>query len=70
MKNITFCIDDTILEKAQVKAKLNNTSLNSLFQDWLKSYVNNIYSLELDDFYKRTNACTDCGFTRDELNQR
>jgi len=28
------------------------------------------YSLELDDFYEKTNACTDCGFTRDELNQR
>lgn len=70
MKNITFCVDDTILVKAQIKAKMNNTSLNSLFQDWVKNYVNNVYSLELDNFYENIDAYTDRGFSRDELNER
>lgn len=70
MKNITFCVDDTILEKAKLKAKINNTSLNSIFQEWVKNYAYNNYNNELDEFYKNTKAYTDRGFSRDELNKR
>lgn len=70
MKNITFCVDETILAKAQVKAKSNNTSLNSLIQDWIKNYAINNLSKDLEEFHKKTKAYTDRGFTRDELNER
>lgn len=70
MKNITFCVDETILDKAQVKAKMNNISLNNLFQDWIKNFAYTNYDKDLEEFYKNTKAYTDRGFSRDELNER
>jgi hypothetical protein len=70
MKNITFSIDETILDKARVKARANNDSLNSLVQNWLRTYVNTQYSNEIDKFYNNTKAYTDRTYTREEMNER
>lgn len=39
MTYITFSVDETILTKAQIKAKLNNTTLDELFEQWLKDFI-------------------------------
>lgn len=39
-KSITLSADDMLIKRAREKARRENTSLNQLFRNWLKKYVN------------------------------
>jgi len=39
VKKITFHADEILINKARQKAQKENTSLNHLFQKWLKRYI-------------------------------
>jgi len=72
MKNITFKADDTLIEKARLKAKQENRSLNDVFNEWLKVYI---YPFENGKDYqsimkKLSYANTGYSFSRDEMNER
>ncbi|WP_028309787.1 DUF6364 family protein [Desulfitibacter alkalitolerans] len=72
MKNITFNIDEDVIEKARAKAQMNKTTLNSLVKEWLSDYIKNTnISRELDSFMSKTNY-VEAGrsFSRDEYNER
>jgi len=72
MKNITFKADDALIEKARLKARQENRSLNDVFNEWLKVYI---YPFEHGKDYrtimnKLSYANSGRSFTRDELNER
>ncbi|MBS3969472.1 MAG: hypothetical protein KGZ94_05065 [Clostridia bacterium] len=72
MKNITFNIDEDVIEKARAKAQMNKTTLNSLVKEWLSDYIKNTnIPRELDSFMSKTNY-VEAGrsFSRDEYNER
>lgn len=72
MKNITFSASEALIEKARLKAKKENTSLNKRFREWLEQYASrgedhqkfNLLMKQLD--YVRSGKT----FSRDELNER
>lgn len=72
MKNITFKTDDALIEKARLKAKQENRSLNELFTEWLKVYIHPFGNS--NDYQKLMNRLSYVNsgraFTRDELNER
>lgn len=72
MKNITFKADEQLIEKARLKAKMENRSLNDLFNDWLKIYIypfdhHKNYSKIMKGFLYVNSGSK---FTRDEMNER
>lgn len=72
VKNITMSADDFLIKQAREKARRENTSLNQLFRDWVKKYVNRDYiELEYDSLMKSM-ADVQAGrkFSRDEMNER
>lgn len=71
MKNITLSADENVIEKARTKARINNTTLNDLFREWLIDYIRdkNI-SDELDKFISKTSAKSKRSYSRDEYNER
>jgi len=72
MKNITFSANETLIEKAREKARLENTSLNKRFREWLELYVRR--ETQEEEFQSVINklgyAEPGKTFTRDELNER
>lgn len=39
MKNITLSADEAVIESARRRAEAENTTLNSLFREWLARYA-------------------------------
>ncbi len=39
IKNITFSAENSIIEKARIKARAEGTSLNDKFKEWVQRYV-------------------------------
>ncbi len=73
MKNITFRIDDDLLTRAKEKARKEHTSLNSIFQSWLREWTGqNEKSKNYEILMNRLNEVCESGgpFSRDELNER
>ena len=72
MKNITFSANETLIEKAREKARLENTSLNKRFREWLELYVRKENQEEEFQAIMNRLDYAEPGqtFTRDELNER
>ena len=72
MKNITLSGDETLIEKAREKARRENTTLNSVFREWLARYVG--YNGEQEEYrslMKRLSyAKPGQRFSREEMNER
>lgn len=72
LKNITLSADEKLIEAARKKAKINDTTLNDLFRQWLAGYSreNNLID-KLDIFLSKTEyVSSGRSFSRDELNER
>ena len=73
MKNITFSIDERLLEAARKYAALENTTIDAKFRQWLEDYTER---QRTDKAIATISAlqdkiCTDGRkFTRDEMNER
>lgn len=72
MKNITFSADDRLIEEARAEARRRNTTLNTLFREWLtelaarderKKAVDKLME-EMDRYHAGG------PFNRDEMNER
>lgn len=72
LKNITFSADEKSIDSAREKAINSRTTLNSLFNKWLSSYVKIGYvSNELDSFLNKISyVSSGRSFSRNELNER
>ena len=72
LKNITLSADEKLIKKAREKAKLEHTTLNESFRNWLQRYIitdkNEIKYEELMDSLSYANSGKK--FSRDELNER
>lgn len=72
LKNITFSAEEKLIESARKKARNNNTTINTVFRQWLSVYAKEQGLIsELDNYLDKT-AYVNSGrsFTRDEYNQR
>ncbi|MCC5816593.1 MAG: antitoxin [Leptospira sp.] len=73
MKNVTFRVeDDKLIEKARLKARSLNRSLNDLFLDWLKTLSNdNSKNLNYEEYISKfKHIKIDRTFSRNEMNER
>jgi predicted transcriptional regulator len=72
MRNITFSADEELIEQARDKARLQRTTLNEVFRDWLRSYTAQSASAKEFDALMRGMKHIDAGrhFSRDEMNER
>ena len=72
VKNITLSADESLIEEAREKARKQNTTLNSLFRNWLEEFAGRRdRAKEYRELMKRlSHIRVDRKFTRDELNSR
>lgn len=72
MKNVTFKADEKILQKARIRAKEENTSLNEIFNNWLEVFVKNKQNAKDYDLLMKNLNYVSSGrkFSRSELNER
>jgi len=72
MKNITFSVDEKIIEEARKQAAEENTNLNRLIREWLKQYAKRRQILaEFDRVMAKAPYFTSKRkFTRAEMNER
>ena len=72
IKNVTLSADENLIEKARECARLQKSTLNSLFRQWLfelvkqKESEDRLKSLELRIGYARSGG----KFSREEMNAR
>jgi hypothetical protein len=72
LQNVTFSAEKTLIHKARLRAKAENTTLNAEFRQWLEQYAERLHS-EAD--FMALMARLDYvnpgrSFSRDEMNER
>ncbi|TGL31539.1 antitoxin [Leptospira koniambonensis] len=72
MKNVTFRIDENLIQKARAKAIDLNKSLNELFVEWLTTFSNdNRESLDYKKYIsKYSHIKIKEKYSRDQMNER
>ncbi len=72
MKNITLSADELLIEQARKVAQARNTSLNTLFREWLSSLVDQKErEKQLKEIHQRLHYAHSGGkFSREEMNAR
>jgi hypothetical protein len=72
MKNITLSADPLLIEQARKVARSRNTSLNTLFREWLSGLVDQKEGeKKLKDLHQRLQYARSGGsFSREEMNER
>ncbi len=72
MKNITLSADELLIEQARKVAQARNTSLNTLFREWLSTLVDQKErEKQLKDIHQRLHYAHAGGnFSREEMNAR
>ncbi len=74
MKNITFSVDEHLIESARRRASSENTTLNEQFRLWLESYAEQVeQSTEAMETIREAQRSIQAGgrrFTREEMNER
>ncbi|MFO7730000.1 MAG: DUF6364 family protein [Spirochaetia bacterium] len=73
MKNITFSLDENLIQRAREKARREHRSLNKLIREWLSEWTRESKrGEEYDDLMKRLKSSCEAGrsFNRDEMNER
>lgn len=72
MKNITLSADAELIEQARLLARQQRTTLNAMFRQWLKEWVDrHAAPADYDAMMKRFSyARPGRKFTREEMNER
>lgn len=72
LKNITLSAEEELIQKAEERAALDNTTLNASFRQWLKLYTNSLSKAEQYDQLMESLSYAEPGrkFSRDEANER
>jgi hypothetical protein len=72
VKNVTFSAEDSLIERARLRAAKENRTLNAAFREWLERYAGG--AMDRSAFVALMNGLRHVkparGFSRDELNQR
>ena len=71
-RNVILSADEALVEQARRKAEREGTTLNALFRQWLRRYVQQERAVERFDELMRqfSHVRTGGPFTRDEMNER
>jgi hypothetical protein len=70
-KNITFSVEEVLIQKARMRARNEGKSLNSLFCEWVFRYVQIGKKGAYMELMKKLDYVrTGKKFSRDELNER
>ena len=74
MKNVTLSADESLIEAARERARSEQSTLNTEFRRWLRSYAGRedkgaAYDALMKDLRKRVST-GGRKFTRDEMNER
>jgi hypothetical protein len=72
MRDITFSVDESVLERAREVARSENKTLDDAFRDWLIWYASRKVTLtEIEALYESLkHVQAGRKFTRDEMNER
>jgi len=72
VKNITLSADEQLIKRARKRATQESHTLNELFRNWLKNYVDQPLAADrFDEIHDALNHVrSGKSFTRDELNER
>ena len=74
MRNITFRVDEELLEAARKRVRAKHTTLNAEFRSWLADYVDHWKvtqsAMALLDELAAKYTTGGMRFTRDEMNER
>lgn len=73
MKNITFSLDENLIQRARDKARREHRSLNKLIRDWLSEWIRESGRGEnYESLMERFQDSCDAGrtFSREEMNER
>lgn len=77
MLNITLSADETLIERAQEKARQKRTTLNAEFRKWLQHYTQTHHDTDrriqaYRQLMNEMSGISSAGrrFTRDEMNER
>ena len=72
LKNVTLSAEENLIKNARQKASREHQTLNALFRQWLRAYVNAPASPEAYDELMRSFSYANAGkrFSREELNER
>ncbi len=72
-RNITFSVDETLIEAAREAAKVDNTTLNEQFRLWLEEYARRRRVQKFEELMGQIRGKYSSGgrqFTREERNER
>jgi len=72
MRDITFSVDESVLERAREVARAEGKTLEDAFREWLIWYASRKFTpAEVEALFERLKY-VDAGrkFTRDEMNER
>lgn len=72
LKNITFSVEEELIQKAREKALAEKTTLNAVFRRWLKQYSERKKAVEEYDKIMESLSYVRAGrkFSREEMNER
>jgi hypothetical protein len=72
MKQISFTVDEILIERAQLAARTRHTTLNAAFHEWLELYARQgTASVDIDALMRRLQHVRSAGpYTRAEMNER
>lgn len=72
MKKISLSASENLIQRAREVATSRNTTLNSLFREWLKELAETKERSErLDSLLRRLETCDAGGtFSREDMNER
>ena len=72
MKNITLSAEADLIEKSRMRARRENTTLNTVFRQWLRRYAgrDSASSDFVDLMEQFSYARSGHSFTREEMNER
>ncbi len=72
LKNITFSVEENLIQKARERAVSEKTTLNAVFKRWLKQYSERKKAVEEYDqiMEEMKHVYPGRKFTRDEMNER
>lgn len=72
MKKITFTAEESLIQQAQLVARVRKTTLDDAFREWLQQYASQAGGGEaVDALMRRLKHIRSAGsYTRDEMNER
>jgi hypothetical protein len=72
LKNVTLSAEDVLIKKVREKAKKEQRTLNELFREWMRRYINKSDPIKgYNEFMEHIDyANAGRKFSREEMNER